>query len=130
MKLLEIYFWNAVFWAFYLPISILLYLITEQGDILGILIIGFGYTIILTIYLANQDDILFDDWEPAIVLDKTTVPKLVKTPEVKTHAKKEEKPRTKPRTSARPSVGLEPWPKIRTDVDLRKLNASDDDILS
>jgi hypothetical protein len=94
MRLIEIYFWNAVFWALYLPLSILLWIITEQGDILGILLIGFLNTIILTIYLSFQDECLFESWEPAIV--HRTAPKQahqsIKPTEVEHHATKEKDP--------------------------------------
>ena len=47
--------------------------------------------------------------------------------EIKTN--EEEEPEPEPADSARFIIGLEPGPKMRTDVDLGKLDATDDDIL-
>jgi hypothetical protein len=125
MRLIEIIFWDALYWALYAPASLLLYAITGQGDILGILIIGLAITAILSVFLATQDGLLFDDWEPAIVHTKIQ-PEV----EVTTYGKKqEEKPRPEPASSARQFVGFEPGTKMRTDVDLGSLDADDDDIL-
>ncbi len=110
MRLLEIYFWNALYWALYLPLSILLYIITEQGDVLGILLIGFLNTIILTIYLSFQDECLFESWEPTIV--HKTVPKQAHQPikpmEVEHYAAKEKdtSPEREPTDAGRTDVGF------------------------
>jgi len=121
MKLTEIIVWDALYWALYLPCSIVLYAITGQGDVFGILVIGALLTLILSVFLATQDGLLFDDWEPAIVLTKTKV-------EVYQHEQKETE-KSEPEPSTRPSVGFEPGIKLRTDVDLGLLDADDDDIL-
>jgi len=144
MRLLEIYFWNALYWALYLPVSIFLHFITEQGDPIGILFVGAFFTIILTVYLALQDDCLFDRWEPAVIIrtpaPASEVPKPRKMPkpipapvtvqplEVKPYVKKETAT-TEPTAPTRYIVGLEPGVPMRTDVDLRQLDAADDDIL-
>jgi hypothetical protein len=126
MKLIEIFVWDALYWALYLPCSIVLYAITGQGDILGILIIGAVLTTVLSVFLATQDGLIFDDWEPAIVLSP-----IKKQVEVTTYDKKqEEKPQPEPASSARLPVGFEPGAKMRTDVDLGSLDADDDDTLS
>ncbi len=125
MKLLEICFWDAIYWLLYLPASVLLWAWTGQGDLLGILLIGTILTLILTVFLMTQDGLLFDDWEPAIV--HTNIQPEV---EVTTYGKKqEEKPRPESASSARQFVGFEPGLKMRTDVDLGSLDADDDDIL-
>ena len=141
MKALEIYFWNCIFWAFYLPLSILLKLITDKGTILGVLLIGVLYTLLFTMFLLFQKSWLFyERMEPAIIV-QTPQPKKKKTPkpqpkpmpapetikpmEVKIHAKKE-------KTESPPSrhfVGLEPEPKMETDVDLSMLDVHADDLL-
>lgn len=119
MRLLEIYVWNCIYWALYLPCSILLYLITGQGDVLGILLIGAIITAILTVYLSFSEGVLFDEeMEPAIVLDET--------PEVEikpVEVEEDEKEQTEP-------IDLEFEPKMRTDVDLGQLDVADDDLLS
>jgi hypothetical protein len=109
-------FWNCVYGALYLPLSILLNLFTGQGDILGILLVGTLCSLLLTVYLLFQDECLFETWEPAIV-HHIRVQKPVQ--EVEPDETIEEKP----------LVVIEPAPKIRTDVDLRLLDADDDDIL-
>ncbi len=121
MRLLEIYFWNCLYWALYLPCSILLYLITEQGDVLGILLIGGILTAILTVYLSFSDGVLFDeDMEPAIVLsdEPEVAMEEVQTVEVEENEKEQTE-----------RIDLESEPKMRTDVDLGQLDADNDDIL-
>jgi hypothetical protein len=122
MKLIEIFVWDALYWALYLPCSIILYAITGQGDVFGILVIGALLTAILSVFLATQDALLFDDWEPAIV--HRIQPKV----EAYQHEQKETE-KSEPEPSTRPSVGFEPGIKMRTDVDLGRLDADDDDIL-
>lgn len=131
MKLLEIYFWNALYWAMYLPLSLILHIVTEQGDILGILLIGAIMTAILTIYLAFSDGVLFDDMEPAIIVyedkSKSKVQPAPKPAPVKdeikpTEVKKDEKQKTE-------QIDLEPAPKMDTDVDLGQPDDSNNDIL-
>jgi hypothetical protein len=121
MRLLEIYFWNCIYWALYLPCSILLYLITGQGDVLGILLVGAILTAILTVYLSFSEGVLFDeDMEPAIVLSET--PK-VEIEEIKPVEVEEDEKEQAER------IDLESEPKMRTDVDLGQLDADDDDVL-
>lgn len=132
MRLLEIYFWNAVYWALYLPTSLILYIVTEQGDILGILLVGAIMTAILTVYLAFSEGVLFDeDMEPAIIVyedkPKSKVQPAPNQAPVKdeikpTEVKKDEKQKTEP-------VDLEPAPKMDTDVDLGQPDDSNNDIL-
>jgi len=92
MKLLEICFWDAIYWLIYLPVSVLLWAWTGQGDLLGILVIGSILTLILTAFLMTQDGLLFDDWEPAIV--HTNIQPEV---EVTTYGKKRRKTPTRAR---------------------------------
>jgi len=131
MRLIEIIFWVCLYWAFYLPCAILLHLITEEGDPIGILLVGAIITLVLLIYLLFQDECLFETWETAIVHHNYSVPVKEKSKplEVKPYVKKEEKPRTNPTPSARPTVGSV-GSSMRTDVDLSQLNADDDDLLS
>ncbi len=122
MKLIEIYFWNAVYWALYLPLSLIIYAVTEQGDILGILAVGAILTAILTVYLAFSDGVLFDDNEPAVIVyvdDEISEPVPVPKEETKPEVKQDEKQ----------ELDLEPEPKMRTDVELDKPDSADDDIL-
>lgn len=64
MKFMEIYFWNALWWAGYLPISLALYAITGHGSIAGILLIGAIFTAVISLILVFPRGILLDDWEP------------------------------------------------------------------
>jgi len=185
MKLIEIYVWNSVFWALYLPLSLLMQLFTGDGTVLGIIFIGLAFTVILSLILALMDGILWDDWEPAVVYEavpeesveverelpvkvvktrKKRTPKEdqttqlndpVETPtdqnvspiatpapisdeniqtntlEVKPDEQKERQ-ESKPEStdSSRHPVGVEPSPKMWTDVDLNQLDADDDDPVS
>ena len=69
MKLVEIYFWDSIFWVLYLPLSLLLQLITGEGTIMGIIFIGLAFTVILSLFLALTDGIIWDDLEPAVVYE-------------------------------------------------------------
>ncbi len=122
MRLLEIYVWNCLYWALYLPCSFLLYLFTGQGDVLGILFVGGIITAILTVYLSFSEGVLFDEeMEPAIVLSDEPE---VEIEEVQTvEVEEDEKEQTE-------RIDLESEPKMRTDVDLGQLDADDDDLLS
>ncbi len=117
MKFVEMYIWNALFWALYLPCSFLLYVISGQGDVLGILLVGAIITAVLTVGLSFSEGVLFDEeMEPAIVLDETPEVE-VQTMEVEEDEKEQ-------------TIDLESEPKMRTDVDLGQLDADDDDLLS
>ncbi len=123
MKLVEIYVWNALYWAMYLPISIIIHLITEQGDILGILLIGAIMTTILTVYLAFSEGVLFDEeMEPAIIVYQDE-----QAPEP---APEEDEKPTEVKQNEKQQIDLELEPKMDTDVDLGQLYAADDDIRS
>lgn len=174
MKLIELYFWNSLYWALYLPLSLLILLLTGQGDVLGIIIVGSLMTAILSLILVFQEGVLLDDFEPALVmladepLQETTdveisnLEKTVKQNSVQQSAepspkeKIESKPKRKyvrkqlvesvsaenkplevqpnekeeQKTKPVESVGMEPEPKMRTDVDLEQLDAPDDDNVS
>ncbi len=118
MKLLEIVFWDAVYWLLYVSASFLLWAWTGQGDSLGILVIGFVLTAILNVFLLTQDDILFDDLEPAM------------NKHVEVYYAEEKERKTESTDSARPVVGFESGAQMRTDVDLSRLDADDDDNVS
>jgi len=64
MKFMEIYFWNALWWAGYLPISLAMYAITGHGSIPGILLIGAIFTAVISLILIFPRGVLLDDWEP------------------------------------------------------------------
>lgn len=125
MSLRELFLWNTLYWILYLPLSMFLLFLTGQGDPFGIMLIGALCTVVLNVYLALTAE---PHWGPAIVHKK--FPKYKTKPlEVKTYVKKEEKTRTETTLSARPKVGFEIGPAIRTDVDLSQLNVDDDDII-
>ena len=159
MKLIEMYFWNALYWALYLPSSLIIHLITGQGDILGILIVGLLLTGIFTLILLFQEGVLWDDLEPATILTEEEcqeeLAKLTGKP-----AKREEKPsdeqspaetveelpvdapienlevntnaeeeKTRPDHTDSAPDGVEPEPKLRTDVRLDELYAPDDSVV-
>lgn len=154
MKAIEIYFWCALYWAFYLPISLLILLWTGQGDVLGILLVGFILTAVLILIFLFEDGVLIpDDLEPAIILRsepaeedlKITViedkqpaepAKVEPKPKRKYVRKKsvvedsvQEPPEVVPDEKEEPEtepVGVEPEPRLRTDVDLGQLDAPDD----
>ncbi len=127
MRLLEIYFWNCIYWALYLPCSILLYLITGQGDVLGILLVGAILTAILTAYLSFSDGVLFDEeMEPAIIVYQDE-PKEEPEPEP---VPEEDEKLTEVKQNEEETIDLEPTPKMHTDVDLGQLDAADDNIRS
>lgn len=157
MKFIEIYVWNCLYWAFYLPLSLLLWLITGTGDLLGIILVGILMSAILTLICLFQEGVLWEEeMEPATILTEEEyqrelaqlqptekiVP--VEKPKRKYARKKqpepkplevnqnaqEEKPRTNPATPAPDPIGAEPEPQMHTDVDLGKLDADDDDIVS
>ena len=157
MKFIEIYVWNCLYWAFYLPISLLLWLFTGAGDVLGILLVGILMSAILTLICLFQEGVLWEEeMEPAIILTEEeyqrelvkeqvaeTAPPVEKPKRKYTRKEKtepeqlevnpnaqEEKPRTDTTDPTRPPVGVEPEPKMHTDVDLGKLDADDDDIVS
>jgi hypothetical protein len=122
MKFIEIVLWDAIYWLLYAPTSILLWAWTGQGDLLGILVIGSILTLLLSVFLATQDCLLIDDWEPAIIVTKPL--------EVHPYVEKEKEPRPEPEPSTRPSVGFEPGTPMRTDIDLSVLDGNDDDNVS
>lgn len=82
MRMLEIYFWDSIFLAMYLPIAFALQIITETGTILGTIIIGLFFTGIISAILIFVDGILYDDIEPA---------EIIYTTETKTRKKREPK---------------------------------------
>ena len=157
MKAIELYFWCALYWALYLPISLLILLWTEQGDVFGILLVGFILTAVLVLFLLFEDGALIpDELEPAIILrsepveevpevtviddeSPAEIPQEIPKPKRKYVRKKpvvsdsvqeppEVEPDEKEETKTEP-VGVEPEPKMRTDVDLGKLDAPDDSIV-
>jgi len=51
MDSLEIWFWNALYQAIYLPITLILHLLTQTGTIFGIIVIGLFFNVVLTLIL-------------------------------------------------------------------------------
>jgi len=96
-----------MYWVLYLPCSILLNIITEKGDLIGILLIGVIITAIMTIWLSFSDGVLLDEEIEPVIVEKEPL-----------EVEYEEEP-----------VDLEPEPKMRTDVDLGQLDVDDDDVL-
>jgi hypothetical protein len=121
--LFEILLWDIVYLAVYLPVSFALKAYTGKGDAFGILLIGGMCTAVLSVILAFQEEWVFESVKPAITANepKMPVPVQIIPLEVETHEEKEE--------NALPA-GREPEPKMCTDVDLGRLDADDDDILS
>jgi len=107
MSAAEIALWDALFWLLYAPCALLLRAI-GKGDLAGSLVIGAVLTVVLSLYIAAQED------EAVIV----HVP--VREATVEVHYEEE---------TAGP-IGREPGVAMRTDVNLRQLDAADDDILS
>jgi len=158
MKLIEIYFWNSLYWALYLPTSLLVHLITNQGDVLGILLIGFLLTAVLTIILCNQEGVFPEKMEPATILTEEEYqaelvkmtgkpvelvePNPVPSPEPITEQNPDaqvktlevnnyaEEEKTRPDNTDSAPDGVEPGTEMRTDVDLEQLDAPDDSIPS
>ena len=148
MNLFEVYFWNAVFWLMYLPSSLIIYFVTWSGTILGFIGIGVGFSLLLSFILAPMEELLFEERIQPRRLVVATLPKATSKqsstiapdpqPEnkrrgrpPKNHEKvdlpKEKSPEVKQDEKQEEKLFAEPQPKMETDVDLRKLNASDDD---
>ena len=134
MKLVEIYFWDSIFWVLYLPISLLLQLVTEEGTIMGIIFIGLAFTVILSLFLALTDGIIWEEWEPAVVYEaapEEPVQVVEESTPVKTRKKRA--PKAEPQTeltpatnvqSANPSVSVESKPlEVKPHVEKEKPRA-------
>lgn len=106
MRLLEICFWNVMYWALYLPCSIILNIITEKGDLVAIVLIGVIITAVMTIWLSFSDGVLLEEEMKPVIIENEPVEVEYEEP-----------------------IDLEPEPKMRTDVDLGQLDADDDDVL-
>ena len=105
MSVAEIALWDALFWLLYAPCALVLRAVVK-GDLAGSLIIGAALTVVLSLYIALQDD------------EVVSVQIPVKEATVEVHYEETTGP-----------VGREPGVAMRTDVDLRQLDAADDDIL-
>ena len=133
MKLLEITFWNATYWALYLPTSLLVQLLTGEGELLGILIIGLLCTLLLNIFLAFQKEGFFDYLsEPAEIVytvensEKKEEPEIVEPILADDSSKQKE---VKQDEQEKIEELVEPEPKMRTDVNLSTLDNDTDDEL-
>jgi len=102
MNIIKMMAWTFAYWALYLPASFVLKQRSDSGSWLGIVIVGLVFTAILLAYLTVR----FRE-EPT---------------EVPNHAKETEES-TDP---ARSGAAYE----VRTDVDLGRLDAADDDLSS
>lgn len=105
MRLTEIYFWDSIFLAVYLPVALISYFATSAGSVLGIVVIGFLFVLLLSAILFFMEGIIFDDDEKVIVQKEVDV----KNSEVKNDEKE---------------FLLEPEPKLRTNADISKLDGS------
>jgi hypothetical protein len=114
MKTTETLVWIALFWALYMPATLVLYSINQQGSLSGMLVIGGVLSLVLGVFTKTQNGVMFDDVERVTKL------------EVYDHGK-EERQDSRARNSARPEVGFEPGLPMHTDVDLGQLGADDDD---
>ena len=103
MRLLEAVAWNLAYGAVYLPIAVAVKPPTSTQDLVALTIIGMSITLVLNAYLAFRHS--------------------KNKQEVTNHERKETQESTDP---ARSGVGYE----VRTDVDLGRLDAADDDISS
>lgn len=134
MKLVEICFWNSMYLLIYLALSLYLHNTNNEGTILGTIIIGLIFTAIISIILYFQEGILLEDdgleikeisskeeKEPPVQIKKKHEYKKRKT-EVKNN---EEKPSQEKMVEF--FDGIEPEPKMRTDVNLDKLDDDTDD---
>ncbi|MBI4146124.1 hypothetical protein HY489_02185 [Candidatus Woesearchaeota archaeon] len=135
MRAIEIYFWCMMYLATYLLVSLVINLLTGWGDLVGITIIGLLLTLVLALILlweAEREEREFEEMEPAVVVEE--VPMVDSSfsnvreffeMEVQDYENQEE-------TSAeaeRIINGVEPGPKMRTDLDLDGFDVLDDDVV-
>lgn len=117
MRTLEITFWNSLYWLLYLIVSLAIKIMSGQGMIMPVLLIGSVFALPVNAFIATQDNILF--------------PKPNKVPRIEIIPLEEEKPKKKPvkeevkhAEKEKPTQELDAW--MHTDVDLDKLDDSDD----
>jgi len=147
MNPLEVVFWNVLFWALYLPIAVILLLLGAQGHPFGVVACGLMGSVILSVFLAFQDDLLFESYTPVRVTIKEESakpePKIREraAPEVKDEKMEVKSPKDEPAEAVEGvqpddkeeiefAVGEEPEPRMRTDVSLNEFDADDDDSFS
>ena len=147
MRPIEIVFWDVLYTALYMPMAVVIDIAQGQGHIIGFMLIGLAFTAVLTIYLVFQEGALLDDIDfPVVSISNVGAV----TTEIQAPKKKRGRPRkqkedqipkqevevqpnveeTKERTKDSIAIGTEPEPKMWTDVDLGKLDAANDDLLS
>jgi len=92
MNLLEIAFWNVLFWALYLPIAVIMLLLGAQSHPLGIVFCGLFGTAVLSVFLGFQDDLLFESYTPVqvTITEAKSEPKESETKKPKEEEAKEE----------------------------------------
>jgi len=136
MNPIEVVFWNVLFWALYLPIAVIAMLVGAKGHPIGILACGLGWSTLLTLFLAFQNDLLFRRRikespakpEPTIVEPEA--------PEVKDEKMEVEDSKDKdvgeevPNTKAEVEFSEGPEPRMQSDVGLDDFDADDDDSFS
>jgi len=132
MRLVEIYFWCMMYLSTYLLVSLVINLLTGAGDLVGITLIGLLLTLALAVILVRQAELEERELEELARAEIVTPVELFfenqELLEVNQNAEKEE---TKPNTTTDPAPdGLEPEPKLRTDVGIAELDAPDDSVVS
>lgn len=158
MNLLEIAFWNVLFWALYLPIAVIILLLGAQGHPLGVVSCGFFGTAILSIFLGFQDDLLFESYTPVqvTITEAKPEPKESKSESKEPKGEKMGEPQVPEGQDEEVEVkspevepveidaevesdesedvefadGEEPEPRLRTDVVVEQLAVDDDDAFS
>ena len=125
MNLREVFVMNCCFAALYFPTSMLLWLFNQKGTLLGVLLVGLVFHVILTVLLA----VLFlkkQHVKRAEIVENA--PKRVYKKKNKREVKNGEE-ETIPVLPTQFFDIREPEPKMRTDVNLDQLNADTDDVL-
>jgi len=126
MKFMEIYFWNALWWAGYLAISLSIFAITGYGSIPGILLIGLLFTLVISAFLIFLKGILLDDWEPiVIVYDEPEQPEVKPVIESKQMEVVEEKVPEITEDVVITELPKEKMLRIRQEFDLTKIETQD-----
>ncbi|MBD3268550.1 hypothetical protein GF373_17920 [bacterium] len=120
MRWYEHMFWVSLFWTAYLPISLVIQWVLQQGNILGILAIGVFFSACLSAIAEITDWTLYNIVfrpRPAAVL--TTPTPTTKKPRKKRAKKEKEVKQDEIQTIKEPTIEQS---KIRTDVDLSNLD--------
>lgn len=110
-----------MYWLLYLPTSLILYSRSPQDSLIGILLAGLGVSLLFSLVLAPTKGFLFP---------KKKIRILVPNGFAKTSGKRKRgRPKKVVEKSTRKIASKEvknEKPKIRTDVDIKHLNLTDD----